>query len=91
MITSHLRRVPDQITPSFECSLREIEVLRGLMVDGADNRTVGRRVHVGEETIKTHMRRIYHKTGMPSRTALVLALARGDLVIRDPAGTVVKF
>ena len=58
----------------------EFRVLKALMIDGADNETIARRVGgIGLQTVKTHMRRIYKKTGLHWRAELVLAVERGDV------------
>ena len=55
----------------------ELKVLRALMLDGADNATVAGRVGVSIDTVKTHMKRIYRKTGCETRTELVVSIGRG--------------
>jgi LuxR family transcriptional regulator, maltose regulon positive regulatory protein len=48
-------------------TVREVDVLRVLMT-GATNRAIARQLHVGEQTIKTHVASILRKLGTPSRT-----------------------
>ena len=61
-------------------------VLRSIAVeiarDGATNATIGRRVHLAPGTVAIYVGRILAATGMPNRTALALALVRGELKIR---------
>jgi LuxR family maltose regulon positive regulatory protein len=47
---------------------REVEVLR-LLMHGATNREIARRLVLGEETVKTHVSRVLRKLGSRTRTA----------------------
>ena len=62
---------------------RQADVLRELLRDGASNRVIGRRLYLTEDTVKTHMRRIYDATGCRGRVALLNALRTGRIVL-DP-------
>jgi ATP/maltotriose-dependent transcriptional regulator MalT len=57
-----------------ELSAREREVLE-LVVQGLRNREVGSRLFISEVTVKAHLRRIYAKLGVKSRTEAVIAAA----------------
>jgi DNA-binding CsgD family transcriptional regulator len=60
-------------------SAREIEVLR-LVGRGLTNAEIGRRLYIGEATVKTHLLRAFVKLGVSDRTAAVTtALAQGVL------------
>ena len=60
-----------------ELSSRELEVLR-LLVAGASNRQVAQQLQLSENTIKTHISRIFAKLGVQSRAeAVAVALQRG--------------
>lgn len=59
-------------TPGSSLTHRETEVL-GLVADGLSNQAVGRRLHLTEGTVKSHLARIYTKLGVDSRTAAVAA------------------
>ncbi|MFI6516448.1 response regulator transcription factor [Spirillospora sp. NPDC050679] len=60
-------------------SAREGEVL-ALVARGLTNAEVGRRLHIGEATVKTHLLRIFAKLGVSDRTAAaVTAMERGML------------
>jgi DNA-binding NarL/FixJ family response regulator len=60
-------------------SLRETEILQ-LVAAGCTNREAARRLSVSENTIKTHLARIFEKLGAASRAeAAALARARGWL------------
>ncbi len=56
---------------------REREVLR-LIVEGFANKQIGRRLHITEKTVKTHVSNILQKLGVEDRTqAAVLAIRQG--------------
>ncbi|NOK63334.1 MAG: response regulator transcription factor [Chloroflexi bacterium AL-W] len=60
-----------------ELSQREIAVLE-LLVNGASNKAIAARLTLSENTIKTHISRIFAKLGVQSRTeAASVALQRG--------------
>lgn len=60
-----------------ELSPRELEVLR-LLVEGASNKAIAARLTLSENTIKTHISRIFDKLGAQSRAeAVAIALQRG--------------
>lgn len=61
----------------FGLSRRESEVL-DLMVHGSSNRAIGRRLIIGDETVKTHVRSIFRKLNVTDRTqAVAFALREG--------------
>jgi DNA-binding NarL/FixJ family response regulator len=63
--------------PNEELSARELEVLR-LLVTGASNKTIAAQLNLSENTIKTHISRIFGKLGVQSRAeAVAAALQRG--------------
>jgi DNA-binding NarL/FixJ family response regulator len=65
--------------PTSPLSPRETEVL-ALVAEGCSNREIGRRLFVGEATVKTHLLHVFEKLGVNDRTrAVTLALERGHL------------
>jgi DNA-binding NarL/FixJ family response regulator len=56
--------LPDRLTP------REVEVLT-LIGAGLSNREIGERLVLGQATVKTHVNRIFAKTGLQSRAQAV--------------------
>ena len=63
--------------PPGAVSQRESEVLE-LMVHGHSNRAIARRLVLGEETVKTHVRSIFRKLDVTDRTqAVAFALREG--------------
>lgn len=62
-----------------QLSPRQADVLRELLT-GAENAEIGKRLYLTEDTVKTHLRRIYGITGIRRRLVLALAVDRGDIV-----------
>ncbi len=58
--------------PGTALTQRETEVLT-LVAAGLSNKDVGRRLHLTEGTVKSHLARIYAKLDVDSRTAAVAA------------------
>lgn len=64
---------------SDQLTRREVEVL-ALVAQGMTNAEVGRRLYIGEATVKTHLLRLFAKLGVDDRTAAVTAaIERGIL------------
>lgn len=60
-----------------ELSAREKEVL-ALLVEGASNKAIAARLHLSENTVKTHLSHIFSKLDVQSRAeAVAVALQRG--------------
>ncbi|WP_433890598.1 response regulator [Streptomyces sp. CA-111067] len=60
-------------------SERETAVLR-LVAEGCTNAEIGRRLFIGESTVKTHLLRSFAKLGVADRTAAVTSAMRHDLL-----------
>lgn len=65
--------------PMGGLSAREVEVLV-LIAKGLPNSAISERLFVTENTLKSHIRRIYKKIGAESRTQAVLWAGEQDLV-----------
>lgn len=50
---------------------RELDVLRG-MAEGLSNGQIGHRIEVSEDTVKTHVRRLFRRLGARDRANAVL-------------------
>jgi len=79
--TSHsatvVPRAPHVELPSDRPSAREIAVLQ-LVADGCANREIGARLHVSEETVKSHIRNLLAKLEASNRAhAVSIAIRRG--------------
>ncbi|MFG1702572.1 response regulator transcription factor [Nonomuraea sp. M3C6] len=62
-------------------SAREREVLE-LVAEGLTNPEIGRRLYIGEATVKTYLLRVFGKLGVSDRTSAVLAALDLGLVWR---------
>lgn len=74
--TLHRRRHPAELPVlmhEWGMSPREIEVMR-LVQRGMSNREIAETLHISSNTVKTHMRAIFEKSGFRSRVTLVSAL-----------------
>ncbi|GAA4484693.1 response regulator transcription factor [Rhodococcus olei] len=71
-------RVLDRMRrPDQALTAREAELLT-LLAEGLTNRELGRRLHISEATVKTHLAHIYAKLGVDSRAAAVSIALRRD-------------
>lgn len=72
------KRKLDSLTP------REREILAQLVADpGADNKRLAERLHIGENTLRNHLSRIYDKLGVPNRLELYLYAQRQGVTGAD--------
>ncbi|MET9556045.1 response regulator transcription factor [Streptomyces sp. NPDC006645] len=75
-------RLVDQLRSHPErprLSQRETAVLR-LVAEGCTNAEIGRRLFIGESTVKTHLLRVFAKLGVTDRTAAVTNAMRHGLL-----------
>ena len=79
--------VADQLLDNFSAAVptvRELEVLQ-LMAQGLANKDIGRRLCIGEGTVKAHVKAILRKLQKPTRLAAIgEAFRRGFLVETSP-------
>lgn len=83
-----LRCIPPEIADSLaqhfeidDLTEREIEILR-LVAQGNSNKTVGDRLSITEETVKSHMKNVIGKLRASGRThAVQIAMQRGFLAL----------
>ncbi|KOV62665.1 LuxR family transcriptional regulator [Streptomyces sp. MMG1121] len=74
-LVDRLRSRPD--VPRL--SARESAVLR-LVADGCTNAEIGRRLFIGESTVRTRLPRVFAKLGVDDRTAAVTSAMRHGLL-----------
>ncbi len=70
------------LAKSTELTPREIEVLR-LLTTGAGNEEIAEKLHVSQNTVKTHIKHLLEKTGFSSRTQLAIQSRITGFVIDD--------
>jgi len=83
-----LRRIPKEIADILanryaadDLTAREVEILR-LVAAGNSNKTVGDRLSISEETVKSHMKNVMEKLAANDRThAVSIAMKRGFLAV----------
>jgi DNA-binding NarL/FixJ family response regulator len=63
-------------------SPRQIQVVHELARDGAKNDVIGARLGISPVTVGNHMWAVMKAAGTPTRTALALAVDRGELLLR---------
>lgn len=68
-------------SPHSSLTQRETEVL-SLVAEGLSNQGIGRRLHLTEGTVKSHLARIFAKLGVESRTAAVATATDLGLIRR---------
>jgi DNA-binding CsgD family transcriptional regulator len=72
--------------PEQELSDREREIL-ALVATGATNQQIARALYISPNTVKTHLRNIFAKLGVESRTeATLFAIQRGLVVVEGQEG-----
>jgi DNA-binding CsgD family transcriptional regulator len=77
MQNDHLIQVPAELTE------REQEILR-LIATGTSNKDIARRLFISSNTVKVHLRNIFAKIGVASRTEAAMYAVRTGLV-KSPA------
>ncbi len=65
--------------PDSALTARELEVIR-LIVDGADNATIGRELSISRHTVKQYVTNIFEKLGVQSRVQAAVYAVRNGLV-----------
>jgi len=65
--------------PAEELTARELEVLR-LLVQGMPNKLIGTKLDITELTVKTHVKSLFRKLNVLSRTEAVAVAARKGLL-----------
>jgi len=68
---------------------RELEVLNGV-VEGHTDRIIAELLHISEHTVRSHIKSLYRKLGVSSRSRAV-AKAMGDKIINSNEGLTLSF
>ena len=72
-----------EVRPQELLSQRELEVLK-LAAEGMGNKDIGKALFISERTVQAHMRSIFNKLGVGSRSEAVLyGLRRGWFTLED--------
>ena len=74
-VEEYYQRWRRQHPASVDLTPRQLAVL-GLVRDGYTNGQIGRRLHLSEGTVRTHLNNAYERLGVQSRTAAVAAVFR---------------
>jgi DNA-binding NarL/FixJ family response regulator len=80
--TSPNKQANGQTRPNvdgLELTTREMDVLR-LLVEGADNATIGLELSISRHTVKQHVTNIFEKLGVHSRVEAAVFAVRADLL-----------
>ena len=65
--------------PATRLTPRELDVL-GLLAEGLPHEEIGRRLGIGSETVRTHLRKASHRLGATTRTQAVATALRLGLI-----------
>jgi DNA-binding CsgD family transcriptional regulator len=94
-VTARLRAIlQPPAEPAAEVEGRAVTVAPRLLAiaagicDGLPNKAIGARLHITEDTVKTHLRRLFTVLGVRDRTSAAVLLASGQvrLVAKQPKG-----
>src|SRR5262249_7784362 len=73
---------PDRLGARGRLTARELAVLR-LLSTGAQSRQVAQSLSIGEETVRSHLKKAQAKLGVPTRGHAVAEALRQQLIPRD--------
>lgn len=67
---------------AIQVTYRQYVLLRAMLFDGASNWETGRRLELSEDTIKSHLRKLFVKIGVRDRLALCIAVWSGAVDVQ---------
>jgi LuxR family maltose regulon positive regulatory protein len=76
LIAAFALGAPDAAAPF---SVRELEII-ALLAEGGSNRELSRRLAIAPDTVKWHLKNIYGKLGVASRTQAIIAAQRRGII-----------
>ncbi len=71
----HPEKRQQLLASQYSLSTREMEVFQGLLA-GMSNNEIAQKLFVADDTVKKHIGRIYHKTGVKTRSQLIALFIR---------------
>lgn len=77
------RRRPVRQTTGWASLTEREQAIAALVAAGCSNPEIARRLYISRETVQTHLKHVFWKLGVDSRTALA-ALAADHLAARNP-------
>lgn len=75
----HIKKQNQVSEDKFDLSNREMEILL-LMTEGFSNEIIAEKLFISEQTVKNHLKRIYEKLNVHSRTQAVIKAFKFNLV-----------
>jgi DNA-binding NarL/FixJ family response regulator len=81
-LVAKLVRPVDSRTLGVRLTPRERELL-GLLSQGLDNVNIANRLHLGEQTVRNYLSRLYGKLGVRTRAGAIVWARENAVTIRD--------
>jgi two-component system, NarL family, nitrate/nitrite response regulator NarL len=85
----HYALVCSSIKPTHHLSPREQEIVR-LVAEGLPNKCISAVLEISSWTVATHLRRIFAKLGVTSRTAMVARLLEEGSITNHPEPQILR-
>ncbi|MHB8174667.1 MAG: helix-turn-helix domain-containing protein [Nitrospirota bacterium] len=74
-----------KISKNYGLTKKEMEIIKIIVSDGSSNATISENMSISKNTVKVHLRNIFKKVGVESKTALTTLLLSGES--RQPGQT----
>ncbi|GIP37832.1 hypothetical protein J31TS4_11120 [Paenibacillus sp. J31TS4] len=75
-LTDPLSQVTNQLERDYRLTMREIELLRAISLQGWNNRQLAQHFHITEKTVQNHLANMMRKTGTSSSRELMALMMR---------------